>query len=88
MPEYQVQWNNGVMELVDGDSIPQNNPNAHNSILGQLPMPNQHIEWLLILGTVAFLALYAMKKNDYALFVFGVLIGGTFADLYIHGYQH
>ena len=87
MSEYQVQWNNGNMELVDGD-IPVNNTSAKNAILGQFPMPNQHIQWLLIVGTVIFLVLYSVKKFDYAMFVLGIVLGGTFADLYIHGYQH
>lgn len=88
MSEYQVQWNNGNIELVDPDSIPKNNISSSNNILGQLPMPNQHIEWLLIIGTGIFIILYSVKKYDYAMFVLGIVLGGTFADLYIHGYQH
>lgn len=88
MTEFMVQWKDGNMELVDPDSVPKNNPNSLNSILGQFPMPNQHIEWLMIIGTGIFLILYACKKYDYAMFVLGIVIGGTFADLYIHNYQH
>lgn len=84
-----VSWENGQMVLTDEDeNVSKNNTAQPNNWLAQLPMPNQHIEWAIVIGTIAFLAFYLTGHMDLALFTFGILIGGTFADLYIHNYQH
>ena len=84
--EYNIAWKGDKM-FFGNDNVPENTPNS-NKFLGQLPSANQHDLWGIAIGSVVFLILYAMGKYDYALFVLGVILGGVFVDLYIHGYQH
>ena len=79
-----VSWKDGNPIFSDE---PVNNPNVGN-ILGQFPMPSQHVEWGIIIGTIAFLILYTTGHYDFALFVLGIVLGGVFVDLYIHDYGH
>ena len=47
-----------------------------------------HVTWGIIIGTAIYLCLYFTKNYDYAMFVFGILMGGIAVDTYVNGFYH